>query len=291
MVGATRARDHLIVSLFHKQGSRDNATVRLIMGRADELAGELPPVALAQPRLVNAFAGVQVDPVVEDGFDERRAALIDAARTRRFTSATAITRDSEPEDGKEEREDETEPWSRGRAGTHLGRAVHAALQSLPWDADDDAIAAVASAQTVAEAIPQRAEEAAKLIRVALESPAAQRARAARRALREVPFAFLDEAASPAVLVEGFADLVIEHEDGLEIIDWKTDAVSESQVEERLAKYQTQAGLYVLGLERALEATGKKVTSVTYVFVTPNQERSPGPPAELAAAALQRRRQT
>ncbi len=145
-IGATRARDHLIVSLFHKQGSRDNATVRLIMGRADELAGEIPPVALAQPRLVNAFAGVQVDPVVEDGFDERRAALIDAARTRRFTSATAITRDSEPEDGKEEREDETEPWSRGRAGTHLGRAVHAALQSLPWDADDDAIAAVASAR-------------------------------------------------------------------------------------------------------------------------------------------------
>ena len=92
------------------------------------------------------------------------------------------------------------------------------------------------------------------------------------------------------MVEGFADLVIETDAGLEIVDWKTDSVDQSEVEERLQKYRTQAGLYVLGLERALEATGKKVTSVSYVFVTPNIERSPGDPAELAADALQRLRQ-
>jgi ATP-dependent helicase/nuclease subunit A len=289
-VGATRARDHLIVSLFHKQGLNNTAAARLVWGGADQLAQPLPPVALAQPRALDAFAGVQVDPADEDGFKERRTALVETARTRRFTSATALARDAESEDEKEEREDETEPWSRGRAGTHLGRAVHAALQSLPWDADDDAIAAVAQAQTVAEAIPHEAKRAEELIHVALRSPAAQRARTARRALREVPFAFVDDAASPPAVVEGFADLVIENEDGLEIVDWKTDAVEESEVEARLEKYRNQAGLYVLGLERALESTGKKVTAVSYVFVTPNQERSPGDPAELAAAALQRLRE-
>ncbi|HEU0073661.1 MAG TPA: UvrD-helicase domain-containing protein [Dehalococcoidia bacterium] len=288
-VGATRARDHLIVSLFHKKGSRETYAQRLIAARAGELAQPLPPVSIAEQRSTATFEGVQVDTEDEEGFEDRREALIAAAHTRHFTSATALARDTEPEDEKEEREDETEPWSKGRAGTHLGRAVHAALQSLPWDADDEAIAAVATAQVVAEAIPDRRDEAARLIHVALNSPAAQRARTARRALREVPFAFKDETASPPVIVEGFADLVIENEDGIEIVDWKTDTVPESGVEERLKKYRTQAGLYVLGLEKALEATGKKVTAISYVFVSPNQERSPGDPAELAAASLQRLR--
>jgi ATP-dependent helicase/nuclease subunit A len=289
-VGATRARDHLIVSLFHKKGARDTYANRLIDAKAAQLASSLPPVAIAERRATAAFAGIEVEPTNDEGFEERRAALVQGATTRRFTSATALAGDADLEEDKDERDDETEPWSRGRGGTHLGRAVHAALQSLPWDAEDDAIAAVAQAQTVAEAIPHRKEEAERLIRIALQSPAAQRARLATRALREVPFAFVDNAASPPVVVEGFADLVIENEDSLEIVDWKTDAVESSQVEARLEKYRTQAGLYVLGLERALEATGKKVTSVSYVFVTPNQERSPGEPAELAAAALERLRE-
>ena len=286
-VGATRARDHLIVSLFHKTGARDTYANRLLYGSAAQLAQPLPPVALAQPRPAAAFEGVAVDAVEEAGFDERRAALILAARTRRFTSATALAREVEPEDNKEEREDETEPWSKGRRGTHLGRAVHAALQSLPWDAGDDAIAAVATAQTVAEAIPDRAEEAADLIRVALSSPAAHRARGARRALREVPFAFRDDAASPPVVVEGFADLVIDHEDGLEIVDWKTDRIPADAIEERLRRYETQAGLYVLGLQNA---TGRPVTRISYVFVSADREASPGEPAALAATALQRLRE-
>ena len=210
------------------------------------------------------------------------------ARTLRYTSATALARDDALAEEKEEREDEGEPWTRGRGGTHLGRAVHAALQSLPWDADDATIEAVATAQTVAEAIPNRAADAARLIRVALDSPAAERARVARRALREVPFAFKQPDTNPPIVIEGFADLVIENEDGLEIVDWKTDAVEASEVEERLEKYRTQAGLYVLGIERA---TKQRVTAVSYVFVSPNQERSPGDPAELAAAALQHLRES
>jgi ATP-dependent helicase/nuclease subunit A len=121
-----------------------------------------------------------------------------------------------------------------------------------------------------------------LVRVALASQAAQRARTARRALREVPFAFKQD----GVIVEGFADLVIEHEDGIEIVDWKTDRVPGDAVSARLENYKTQAGLYVLGLQNA---TGRPVTRVTYVFVSPNREASIGEPPALAAAALQRLR--
>jgi ATP-dependent helicase/nuclease subunit A len=283
-VGATRARDHLVVSLFHKQGSRDTAAGRLEDAGATELAELLPPVVVARERFSVPFEGLDVDPADEDGFQDARKALVASASTLRYTSATALTRDGEPLEDKEEREDEAEPWSKGRGGTHLGRAVHAALQSLPWDADDASINAVATAQTVAEAVPHLASRAASLIRIALNSPAAQRARTASRALREVPFAFKQPDTNPPVVVEGFADLVIENDDGIEIVDWKTDDVSADEVETRLQKYRTQAGLYVLGLQNA---TGQPVTRVSYVFVSPDQERSPGEPAELAAAALQR----
>jgi ATP-dependent helicase/nuclease subunit A len=287
-VGATRARDHLIVSLFHKLGSRDTAAARLMEAGAAELADQLPPVAIVQRSTAAPFDGLSVDSADEEGFEAAREGLIDRARTLRYTSATALARDDALAEEKEEREDEGEPWTRGRGGTHLGRAVHAALQSLPWDADDATIEAVATAQTVAEAIPNRAADAARLIRVALNSPAAQRARVARRALREVPFAFKQPDTNPPIVIEGFADLVIENEDGIEIVDWKTDAVEASAVEERLKKYRTQAGLYVLGIERA---TKRRVTAVSYVFVSPNQERSPGDPVELAAAALQHLRES
>jgi ATP-dependent helicase/nuclease subunit A len=283
-VGATRARDHLVLSLFHKEGTKDTAAGRLIECGAMEYAGPLGPVEVA-PRGPDAyFQDLEVEEpnIAEPDFEGRRASLVAAARSLRHTSATALGRrqpGSGETDTKDEREDETEPWSRGRAGTHLGRAVHAALQSLPWDADQDLIHAVATAQTVAEAIPQEAEHAARLIGAALRSPAAEHARRATRATREVPFAFRRD----GFIVEGFADLVIEQDDGsIEIVDWKTDQVAASAIPERLAHYQTQAGLYVLGL---LNATGRPVSRVTYVFVSADQEHSPGNPEELVALAL------
>jgi len=59
--------------------------------------------------------------------------------------------------------------------------------------------------------------------------------------------------------------VVETEVGLEIVDWKTDDISASEVAGRLKEYELQAGLYVLGLEAA---TGRPVARVTYVFVGP-----------------------
>ena len=86
------------------------------------------------------------------------------------------------------------------------------------------------------------------------------------------------------ILEGFVDLVIETESGIEIVDWKTDDVSNAAIAERLKEYELQAGLYVLGIE---EATGKTVRRVTYVFVRAGAEESPGDPASLRVSALVR----
>jgi hypothetical protein len=78
--------------------------------------------------------------------------------------------------------------------------------------------------------------------------------------------------------------VIQSEDGIEIVDWKTDQISASDVPERLRQYELQAGLNAHGLE---SATGAKVRAITYVFAHAQAEESPGEPGELANKARER----
>ena len=280
-VAATRARDHLAVSLHHHRRSNKSAAQRLKeCGATTATALELP--SSGAPRPASRLGGLAVDlpdGLTQENFSERRQALLARARTVEYTSATALKLPRDEQ--KEEPTDETEPWARGRGGTRLGRAVHAAIQSLPLDADDATIAAFARAQAVAEAIPHRQADVERLVRwVVRESQAWRRARAAARAMREVPFAL----ESNGKVLEGFIDLVIQTADGIEIVDWKTDQIAPADAEARLRDYELQAGLYVHGLE---SATGARVTRITYVFAGPRLELSPGEPGALANAARQR----
>ena len=276
-VATTRARDHLVVSLYHsKRALQGCGAKRLIAAGADKHAERRPDLPQDARASVRPFADLNVDQAEELGaeeFNEARERLVEESRRRRYTSATAIGQHK-----KEETKDESEPWSRGRGGTRLGRAVHAAIQSLPLDAADDMIAAFSRAQAVAEAIPHRSNEVEKLVRWVLRSSqAVGRARRARRALREVPFAVQVD----GIVLEGFIDLVIETADGIEIVDWKTDQIPAEQVAERLKEYELQAGLYAYGLEAA---TGRRVSGVTYVFAGAGVEVSPGDPAALSKVA-------
>ena len=277
-VGATRARDHLVVSLHHleRYGSGSGAA-RLMAIDAHELADAWEPPPAPAGAAAGPLAGLTVD-LPDDpspgAHAAGRADLVRGAARVRFTSATGIASAT-----GERRQEGDEPWSRGRGGTRVGRAVHASLQSLPLGAAPEEVAAVAEAQAVAEAVPERAGEVAALVGVALSSQAAARARQADGALREVPFALTDDDA----VVEGFIDLVVPTAGGgLEIIDWKTDDVDAAGVAGRLAGYRLQAGLYAAGLTRA---TGLPVERITYVFLRAGVEESPGEPAALAADAM------
>ena len=280
-VAATRARDHLIFSLFHKQSaSRSGAAILLSHGAAESVYA-LQPVAPGAARRLDSLDGLPLDlPAARtvDEFEAGRAQLLAQSRQERYTSATAEVRTQA--ERKDETKDVTEPWSRGRGATRIGRAVHATLQSVGLDASDEMVMNFARAQAAAEAVPDEAAKIARLVRAALASKAAERARTAKRALREVPFALrLD-----GTTVEGFVDLVIEDGDGgLEIVDWKTDDVPAADVLARLADYRLQAGLYGLGLS---QATGRPVTRLTYVFAASGVEESPGDPQELIEAAVQ-----
>jgi len=276
-VATTRARDHLIVSLYHAKRAQNTCGARkLIEHGATDHAQKRPQLTREAKSAKRAFDDLEPDPTEEPAereFKENRLELVAGATVRRYTSATALGGQN-----KDEKTDESEPWARGRGGTRLGRAVHATIQSLSFDAEDAIISAFARAQAVAEAIPHRTGDVERLVRWVLRSSeAAARARSARRAFREVPFVVQVD----GTVLEGFIDLVIEGEHDVEIVDWKTDQISAEAVPERLREYETQAGLYVYGLEAA---TGRRVSAVTYVFASAQVETSPGEPTALSSTA-------
>lgn len=276
-VAATRARDHLVVSFYRSKRSTTSGVARLESAEAANAIPILPDTEVETVVAPGRFDGVAVDPPTSPDTAtaaKDRIALVDSARTLRVTSATALA------GRKEGRGDDSEPWSHGRGSSRLGRAVHAVVQSVPLEAQPEVLAAFARAQAVAEAIPDREDDVIRLARRALASGAMARARGAKRALREVPFAVEVD----GTIVEGFVDMLIEQDGGLEIVDWKTDDITAAEVERRMEQYKLQGGLYVLGLERA---TGRSVDRVTYVFLSADVEHDLGETSTLAEAAMGR----
>ena len=98
-------------------------------------------------------------------------------------AATAIARSAagptdDPNLQKDAPVEEIPPWRRGRAGTALGRAVHAVLQSIDL-ATGAGLEGAARAQAAAEGIPDRSDEVARRVRAALDAPSVREAVAGR----------------------------------------------------------------------------------------------------------------
>ena len=68
----------------------------------------------------------------------------------------------------------------------------------------------------------------------------------------------------SVLIEGFIDLVFETEEGLIVVDYKTDGIETAEeIARSMERYRLQGGTYALGLETA---TGKSVAKVIFLFL-------------------------
>jgi ATP-dependent helicase/nuclease subunit A len=263
-VAATRARDHLIVSLHHKLDMECHAK-------------RLYPVCLDAPELssliettdIPAAAGRRVTIVFNDSA-ERRAAWRQEREQRIETlshvpaiAATEIARrwsgaEEDPNLQKERQTAEAPPWKRGRAGTAFGRAVHAVLQSIDL-AGGSGIESAARAQAAAEGIPARAGEIARAATRALDAPALREAVAGDRYWRELYVA----APVEGMTLEGFIDLLYETSEGLVVVDYKTDVVPDAaKLEEALARYRLQGAAYAVALQEAL---GRPVARCVFVF--------------------------
>ncbi len=275
-VAATRARDHLAVSLYHRE--QDHCLAARIAGhaRGPAMLGAPPSepgrsVGSAGPATAAARPPTPLSSTVaqRDAWLRERIRCIDAARRESSVAATALAaraRDAAPEArlhdpnlDKDAAEYETPAWRRGRAGTAVGRAVHAVLQSVDV-VTGEGVARAARAQALAEGIPEREPEVRELAESLLRAPVLRQAvDEGWPRWREVPVA----AEIDGVLVEGFIDLLVRAPEGLVVVDYKTDHVPASHdLDAALAHYRIQGAAYALALEQVL---GERVARCVFVF--------------------------
>ncbi|MGH8987033.1 MAG: UvrD-helicase domain-containing protein, partial [Acidimicrobiales bacterium] len=289
-VAVTRAENHLLVSVQRtaREPARESVAARVIGALDDTLAGE------DDTSLDDTLAG-RADDTLAGGLDTSQAGGLPAThphsgtavsfarwreeRGERFcepptvVAATGVAKlvDAAAEVGSRAQDaaaqdaetgDATSgaraPWRRGRAGTALGRAVHAVLQSGDLATLDD-FDLLALAHAVTEGIPERARDVSRIARAGATSDLVRRA-VSGKYWREI---YVGVPVGERVL-EGFVDLLFEGEDGLEVVDYKTDLVRDDEDVERLVeRYRLQAAAYALGVELA---SGRKVQRCTLLFL-------------------------
>jgi len=312
-VGMTRARDHLIVCLHHKELKESNSATpseaaRLldICLRSPQLWRRLPIAALTEDdvsdevapteALSKVLAGFGLDrgatteseavPRSEDAdvvawregvdvFATRRSAALASNRRAPVTTATAVSiavADSEGRQGARPPATAPDPGSPDAAGAlwrdadtalQIGRAVHSALAviDLATGTDDAGHPApeVARARAAAHGVSSHADAIASMVGAALVSPTVARG-AGRRHWREL---FVAIPVGDGVL-EGYVDLVVEEDDGLVVVDYKTDRTGgQPGLDATAARYRPQVASYALALE---EATGRPVLRCVLAFV-------------------------
>ena len=293
-VGATRARDHLILSLFRK--TRQKCDAKLIDEVLQEsgapcrrLSHEQIPDPPMLERSSDASSESETWQARERWIADREQAVqrLGALPRESATGVAKLAVASADQTGVNpnfEPAEDLPPWRRGRAGTAIGRATHGVLQVIDLDAASTAdIDNTCEAQAAAESLGRQAtNEVKRLVQRALQSNAVAEALAQDRYWRELYAAVEID----GVLLDGFIDLLYERPNGnLVVVDYKTDALQPGEaVNAAVDRYRLQAASYALILEASL---GRTVERCLLLFLHPNEEREipdlPGAINEVKAA--------
>ncbi|MBN1773560.1 MAG: PD-(D/E)XK nuclease family protein, partial [Deltaproteobacteria bacterium] len=182
------------------------------------------------------------------------------------TTATALAAESAP----------PSPPSVGGRGRTFGALVHRLLHCAGPDFSPPPGPVVERLAAALGAAPADVPAALTAVRQAAADPLLERARRARRALREVPVAWTrPPGGGPEdrpVVVQGVLDLAFEEPDGWVIVDYKTDPVPDAATREaREAHYRPQLRLYA----EALAAAGRRVKETRLLFLAGDLRNSPG----------------
>jgi len=163
------------------------------------------------------------------------------------------------------------------SGAEAGTALHFVMQHLDFDKGD--LEGQLEAMVEKDLLTRQQADSVDITKISrfLESPLGNRLMAAERVNREVPFQMelpcyelfedmKDEIFSgETVLLQGVIDCYFEEEDGIVLLDYKTDRFPEGGTEVIRDRYKTQIAYYARALELL---TGKKVKDkYIYLFST------------------------
>lgn len=162
----------------------------------------------------------------------------------------------------------------GMTGAERGTAIHAFMQSVPFDGTAPDLDAEVQRQIDARLLDAGLADKLDLDRVRpfFESAVWRRIRHARAVLREEPFITALPAAQitpeageceAAVLVQGIADLVLVYDDHAEILDYKTDRSRDAAF--YIKEYAAQLQLYRRAFAQRLAVPVTKLTIYSFTL--------------------------
>ena len=163
---------------------------------------------------------------------------------------------------------------KSRDGRAYGSAMHRAMQYLHFEACGDKKSV---RQEVERLVTEGflTEEEGKLVNCGqiarfFESELGWRLRLGGKLLREFKFSILDDGRhygdgleGERVLLQGVVDCAIVEEDGITVLDFKTDRVTPETLSQAVERYRPQVETYKEALERIYEKKAKK--AVLYFF--------------------------
>ncbi len=165
-------------------------------------------------------------------------------------------------------------WRSTEVPLQIGRAVHSVLATVSLATGCDPFGRTADelsrSRAFSHGIGEHGELVCSMVGAALASPVVRRA-ASRRHWRELyvatPFD-IDGTSTPSQaqgLLEGFVDLLFEDDDGLVIVDYKTDRIpSAGAVQAVATRYLPQIAAYSAAIERCCD---HRVSRCVLLFVS------------------------
>ncbi len=151
---------------------------------------------------------------------------------------------------------------RRRSGKEYGTAIHALMQYLRFDKCGTAEGLEAEICRIVERgllKPEQAETADREGILAFFQTELGRKMTEGEVLREFKFSILDDAAKygeglegEQILLQGVVDCALVEGDGITIVDFKTDYVTEETVETVCSRYRNQVRIYAEAMERIYE---------------------------------------
>ena len=149
----------------------------------------------------------------------------------------------------------------GRRGADYGVAMHTLMQYVRFEACatreglEQEILRLTEARIIPEDLAPRLERSAILAFFETEPG---RKLMTEKHIREFKFSILEDAGieGEKILLQGVVDCALVEEDGITVVDFKTDYVTEETLPEVLARYRPQVDTYSRALERIYETAVK-----------------------------------
>ncbi len=161
------------------------------------------------------------------------------------------------------------PTFRGgqKSGKAYGNAIHSAMQFIRYEActDESAISAELARLVEQGYLTQEAGEMvpAGALAAFFASPIGEKLRSGTPHIREFKFSILDDGTKygdglegEQVLFQGVVDCALLEEDGITVVDFKSDHVTESTLPQAVSRYRMQLETYADALERIFEKNVK-----------------------------------